>query len=318
MFSKLFSLLHSNDAQMLGSELKSFLLYHEAQGSAAKTITWYGGQIRIYLDWLRARRMRWDESVQPESIEAYLSDRRKRVSPSTVDADFRALRSFFNWMDGRQKLNGHPNPFALVHRPRTPRRQPRRATLREYERLISAIPAGLWSDLRDRALIQMMFVCGLRVGELVGLRVEDVDLETKLLTVIGKGDRQRVVPFVDDLKHAIIAYLMSRPAYDGPALWLSSDGSASGIRGQLSISGVQQILRRRCAAAGIRHLNPHSLRHGFATEMLNHGAEMSGISRLMGHSSLATTSRFYAEWETSGIQRAYDAVWARIKKGHSD
>lgn len=309
MFGKFFSRIDANKAAaMFQNELQQFLLYHEAQGHSPRTATWYAQMINTYIRYIERKKLRLAEAVAPETIEAYLAAQRKLHAPRTVDGRYRALQAFFNWLVERDKLQDHPSPFAKLKRPKIPTRRPNRVTLEEYQQLIASVGNYTWLDYRDKAIIATLFQTGVRIGELAALTVPHVDLEHRVITVIGKGNKERHVPFTDAVKRAIFAYLMSRPPWAGPELWLAANGALR-VQGVLTGNGVRKVIYRRCEEAGIRKLNPHAFRHGFATALLNHGADLSSISKLMGHSSTAITEQVYAEWEQEGLRGEYERAW---------
>jgi integrase/recombinase XerC len=134
----------------------------------------------------------------------------------------------------------------------------------------------------------------------------------------GKGGDSRIVPTHPDARPVILDYLYARPRWSGPELILAADGPMGGARGALTAAGVRQMFRRRCQAAGLPRLNPHSLRHGFATTLLNAGASLESISHMMGHSSTRLTETVYAAWLEEGLTREYRNAVKRLRDGRSD
>ena len=151
-----------------------------------------------------------------------------------------------------------------------------------------------------------LFLCGIRRGELARLRTQDYRISEHLLYVDGKTG-PRLVPMLPAVERSLVAYLFMRPAFPSDLLFLAADG-AKEPRGPLLPGGIYQMLRRRCRAAGMRVLNPHSFRHGLAMMLLNErGADMSLVSKVLGHSQISTTSKHYAEWLTDGVRREFQA-----------
>jgi len=232
------------------------------------------------------------------------------LKPSSVHARYRALAAWFTWLLKRQHIA--QTPIAAMDAPRLEVEPVEYVRLAEYDRLLRTINGPDWIDKRDRCVLYLLFWCGLRVSEVIGLSLGDIDLAAKLVTVKrGKGGKGRVVPCGADLGTHLLSYLMMRPVVETPQLFLGSDGNG-GMRRPLSTSGVRQMLERRCEAAKMRHLSPHKFRHGFAMAFLNAGMDMSAVSKTMGHSTQAVTADRYAKWLTDGLSRQYAEVRGRL------
>ena len=199
-----------------------------------------------------------------------------------------ALRAFFGWQVRRGERND--DPTALLDPPRLPRSLPKALAESQIEALLTAPDVDTPRGLRDRAMLELMYACGLRVSELVGLPATGVNLRQGVLRVVGKGGRERLVPLGEEARHWLERYLaQSRPALVGKRtlapLFLTPAGEAP-TRQQF-----WHVVKRQAAAAGIdpRRISPHGLRHSFATHLLNHGADLRALQMLLGHSSLSTT-----------------------------
>jgi site-specific recombinase XerD len=233
------------------------------------------------------------------------------LSPPTVARKLAAIRTFYRYMVEREELPA--NPADLVSSPRRPRRLPRSLKREEVAELLDRIPAGGPLDLRDRAMFELAYSCGLRCQEIVDLDVDSIDFDAEELRVLGKGSKTRVVPIGEPAQRAAERYLArGRPELahslsdasgldaGEPALFLSKSGR------RLSPSDV-----RRRLAAWLRHaglatgLAPHALRHSFATHMLEGGADLRAIQELLGHASVSTT-QVYTRVESSRLRRQYD------------
>lgn len=287
-----------------------FLESRTAQGCSAKTILWYGYHLRRYAAWATeaAAGAAW---LRPETIDKFLaSERTAGLSPHTVRARYVALKAFLDWLVKRELLTS--SPMGKITRPKVPDHIPRQTKIDEFRTLLDSIPYDRWLDLRDRVIVQFLFMSGLRREELAGLKIADVAVFAQRITVRdGKGSKDRIVPFPETARPDLLAYLYQRPCWDGDDLFLSDDGNGS-PRGVLTGEGVRQMLLRRCKKAGVRYLNPHSFRHGFAMAMLGAGAEMSSISTLMGHASVKTTEDVYAKWLINELQAAYNVTVKRL------
>jgi integrase/recombinase XerC len=201
-----------------------------------------------------------------------------------------------------------------VASPRRPKRLPQALPEEEVAALVEA-PAGDGpAALRDRAILELLYGSGLRVSELVGLDVDDVDLPARLVRVVGKRGKERIVPFGRAAARALGRWLSEgRPAMlagarSGAPLFLNPRG------GRLLQRSVARRLDRAVLAAGLpRHVHPHVLRHCFATHLLGNGADLRGIQELLGHASLSTTQR-YAHLDWKRLAEVYDRAHPRAKR----
>jgi len=226
-----------------------------------------------------------------EDIERCLAELRgEGRSAATIARRAAAARSFFRHL---VLLGIRPdNPAAAVALPRKTRRLPRTLSPSEAERLIDAAAGTTPRALRDRALVELLYGAGLRVGEAVGLGKTDVDLEHRLVRATGKGDKERIVPLGRPAAEALRLYLSrGRPHLDRrhrPELFLNAQG------GGLTRAGVFLVLRRLAEKAGLEpeRVHPHLLRHSFATHLLEGGADLRSVQEMLGHADLATTELY--------------------------
>lgn len=294
--------------------LKQFLTAKSASGKATRTLRWYSDLLGEYLTYAEANALLWWHTETMEHFQAHLWQRSFR--PNTVDCYYRAIRAWCNWLIKR-KIMPAPSPVDAMERPSRPSDPVDHVTPAEFARLQCAIKGTEWTDQRDRCLLLLLFWSGLRVAELINLRVPDVDVAKRLVTVRrGKGGKSRLVPCAPDLGVTMLAYLMARPGVVGDALFVSNDGYG-GVRGALSVDGVRQMLRRRCNAAGLRYMHPHLFRHGFAMLFLNNGMQLSAVAAVMGHASPQTTIDIYAHWTIDGMSREYETALARVERGNA-
>ena len=199
-----------------------------------------------------------------------------------------ALRGFFAQL--RRRGVREDDPVALMEAPKLPRALPKALGEAEIDALLDAPDVAQPIGLRDRAMLELMYACGLRVSELVNLPATAVNLRQGVLRVTGKGSRERLVPLGEEAQHWLERYLaQARPAIAGkralPTLFLAASGEPP------SRQQFWATIKRHAAAAGIdpRRISPHGLRHSFATHLLNHGADLRALQMLLGHSSLSTT-----------------------------
>jgi integrase/recombinase XerD len=226
-----------------------------------------------------------------EELERYTAQlRADGLAPATIARRTAAARSFFKHL----QLLGirDDNPAAGVRLPRRPRQLPKTLSPGEAERLIDAAKGTQPRALRDQALVELLYGAGLRVSEAVGLDRAGVDLEGRLVRVVGKGDKERVVPIGRPAVEALRRYLAKgRPFLDRrhrPELFLNARG------GPLTRAGAFLILRALAEKAGLdpRRVHPHLLRHSFATHLLEGGADLRSVQEMLGHADLSTTELY--------------------------
>ena len=238
----------------------------------------------------------------------------RRLEKTSVSRQLACLRTFFKFLvrDGRLKTN----PAELISSPRLPKKLP--SYLSEDEAaIVVEMPAGdAFKDLRDRAILELLYASGLRVRELVGLNDENLDMAQQLVRVFGKGRKQRIVPFGEFAARALTAYVEVR---DRQGLALSEDDgqtpvfvSVNGRR--LNARDVQRLVEKtRMGLPSGRRLTAHTLRHSFATHLLENGADLRAIQELLGHSSLATTQK-YTHVSLEHLRAEYDKAHPKAKK----
>ncbi|MFH0799439.1 MAG: tyrosine recombinase XerC [Pseudomonadota bacterium] len=241
--------------------------------------------------------------VDVEMVREYLGQMFGRHTPASMARKIATLRTFFQYCI-RQGLIAS-NPAKEVATPKVPKRLPRFLTVDEVFALLDS-PSG--EDIlgtRDRAIMELLYASGLRVGELVGLGLEDIDSQAKTVRVLGKGRKERIVPMGDKAIAAILRYLEARPtlvpdASREKALFLNRQG------GRLSARSVERSITKYIKRCGIQKVvTPHVLRHTFATHLLGAGADMRGIQELLGHASLSTTQK-YTHVGIENMMQAYD------------
>jgi integrase/recombinase XerC len=230
--------------------------------------------------------------VKPAAVRAYLAhlhgERLARVSAQRALA---ALRTYFRFLCREREID--VNPAAVVPTPRAPKKLPEVLTAPQLAELLEAMPATPVGR-RDRAALELLYGAGLRAAELVGLDLDDVDLSRRLVRVRGKGGKERVVPFGRVAQQALRAYLPERGAwraaagsFDDEPLFVNQRG------GRLTDRSLRRILDAAVRHVALLHrVHPHTLRHAFATHLLEAGMDLRAIQELLGHASLATTQRY--------------------------
>jgi integrase/recombinase XerD len=226
-----------------------------------------------------------------EELERWLASlRAEGLAASTIARRTAAVRAFCKH---RQLLGEREdNPAAALETPRRTRKLPRTLSASEAERLVEAAPGVTPRAMRDRALVELLYGAGLRVSEALGLERASVDLDERLVRVVGKGGKERIVPLGRPAAEAIRRYLaLGRPHLERrhrPDLFLNARGGA------LTRAGAFLILRRLAERAGLdpQRVHPHLLRHSFATHLLEGGADLRSVQELLGHADLGTTELY--------------------------
>ncbi len=272
------------------------------RGMAEKTRKAYGVDLGQFALWSSEQGVA-PQDVEPRMLRRYAAvlSGREAVA-ATVGRKLAALRAFYRTM----REHGHvtQNPVDLVPSPKRPRGLPKVLRPDELSALLDAIPASTPLEIRDRALFEVAYACGLRAEELVNLDVAGVGFDAEELRVEGKGSKTRIVPAGEPALKAVGRYLeRARPALaagDGePALFLSKSGR------RLQTSDVRRRLRVWARHAAVHGgLSPHALRHSFATHLLEGGADLRSIQELLGHASISTT-QIYTRVESARLRSAY-------------
>lgn len=278
------------------------------KGAAARTRRAYGGDARRFAVWCGAAGHPDPVAVDVRAVRRYTQTLTESgAAASSVTRALAALRALFRALVATGVVPG--NPAELAPGPRRPRTLPRVVKPDDAGLLLDGIPAG--DDvlaIRDRAMLEIAYGCGLRAAELVRLDVADVHLEDRDLRVTGKGERTRTVPLGDPAADAIRRWLWrGRPALvDAPATGPSEPALLVSRRGRrLSTSDVRRRMDRWVREAGLpSDLHPHALRHSYATHLLDGGADLRSIQELLGHARLSTT-QVYTRVESSRLKTAY-------------
>ena len=279
------------------SALERFDDWQRAKGMGAKTRRAYGVDLAQLAGWAGARGLEPRDLTHRDlrNFAGVVSE--AGAAKTTVARKLAAIRTFYRQLVERGELPA--NPADLVSSPKKDVHLPRVLKASELAELLDAIPAHTPLDLRDRAMLELGYASGLRAEELVNLDANALDADAEEVRVDGKGGRTRVIPVGEHSLKALDRYLTrGRPALDtgdSPALFLSKSGR------RLSTSDVRRRLRLQARRAGI---TPHTLRHSFATHLLEGGADLRTIQELLGHASIGTTQT-YTRVESRRLRMAY-------------
>ena len=279
-------------------------------------MTDWPGILSDYRSWLRIER-----SLSPNTVSSYLNDIAKlrkmypERDPGELDGEdlsafissevehgiskrsqsrtVSSLKSFYGFLEIEGRLSGEDgrNPADTIDSPKISRHIPTVLSVDEVDRILSSVDLSVPEGHRNRAILEVLYSCGLRVSELVSLRISDLFPEDSFIRVIGKGDKQRLVPIGEPAIRAVQLYLsQTRRAFatntkkDEDILFLNRRG------GKMSRQMVFLIIKRQCEIAGItKEISPHPFRHSFATHLVENGADLRAVQQMLGHESILTT-----------------------------
>jgi tyrosine recombinase XerC len=274
----------------------------ERRGSSRHTLRAYGGDLAELAEWA-TRRGKEPGSLAYRDLRSYAAALSERgLARASVARKLAAVRSLHHHL--ARTGEAQQNPAELLPMPKKASRLPRVLGPDEIARLLDRIPASGPLEVRDRAMLELAYACGLRAEEIVNVDAEAIDFESETVRVTGKGSKTRIVPMGEPAQRALERYLsQARPALAAdrgePALFLSRRGR------RLSPSDVRRRLDRWVREAAVAgHVSPHTLRHSFATHLLEGGADLRSIQELLGHSSVSTT-QVYTRVEPGQLRRAY-------------
>lgn len=282
----------------------AFLQYQAVErGASAHTLRSYRTDLRQFVRFLSAREIRRIEEVDARLLRAYLAWLyHAGLSRASVARKLSAIRSFLAFLTRRGRLR--KNPAREVGTPRLPKKLVSFLPIDEAVGLLDRPPATSLGGQRDHAIVELLYATGARVAELCGLDVADLDRSRGTIRVRGKGSKERIIPVGDPALRAVNAYLALQGEGEGP-LFRNLRG------GRLTVRSVHRIVRARARAAGLtRRVSPHTLRHTFATHLLDAGADLRLIQDLLGHSRLSTTQH-YTHVSADHLMKVYDAAHPR-------
>ncbi|MGO9197942.1 MAG: site-specific tyrosine recombinase [Acidimicrobiales bacterium] len=305
-------------AQPLSIDAEEYLTFLAVErGRAQSSIASYRRDLLAYEGFLSGRGLRLNE-VGPTVIEDYLAylaaSGRRATSNARALSAIRGLHRFCE-----DERGGPPDPTQGVNGPRLPTPIPKALTEAEVVSLLSSVLGDDGRARRDRAILELLYATGMRISELCGLAIADVDLDRGLALVFGKGSKERIVPFGQPARRALQAWLEpdGRPAlsperwarrYDEEAMFISSRGR------RMSRQAVWLVVNHAAQRVGLAdRVTPHVLRHSCATHLLEHGADIRVVQELLGHAAI-TTTQVYTKVSGDLLRRAYDEAHPRARR----
>lgn len=296
----------------LTEQVEDYLRYSQIErGLSANTITAYKQDLSSFINFLQKENLSsWP--TKAIDIDAFLAEQRdQKKATSSISRLISSLRKFYQWLvrQNIQKLN----PMLEIDSPKKRRPLPVALTTVEVTDLLKQPDIKKKLGLRDRALLETLYATGIRVSELINLKFTDLHEELKLVKVFGKGSKERLIPiskvalsWIDSYKEKVRDPLILKVGKNTDFIFLNSRG------GSLTRQAVWQIIKHYCKLAGIqKNVTPHTLRHSFATHLLENGADLRVVQEILGHSDISTT-QIYTNLSQKHIIQVYEKTHPRI------
>ncbi|MFC5570241.1 tyrosine recombinase XerC [Lysobacter yangpyeongensis] len=286
--------------------LDDFLAYLAVERQvSAHTLDAYRRDLSALAQWATGKGHGDIEHLHADQLRAFSADEhRRQQSPKSIQRRLSACRSFYAWLLKHGRIAA--NPAAAVRAPKAPRKLPQVLDPDEAKALVE-VPTDAPLGLRDRALLELFYSSGLRLSELCALRWRDLDFDEALVTVLGKGRKQRSVPLGSHARNALQE-------------WRASTGAAAdapvfpGRNGPITPRAIQLRVRQLAQQQGLfKRVHPHLLRHSFASHILESSGDLRGVQELLGHADIATT-QIYTHLDYQHLAKVYDAAHPRAKR----
>ena len=290
--------------------IDNFLSGLRQRNASAHTVKAYGNDLSVFAEYVGAAQL---HAIDHLRIRGFLSHLYERgLSKPSVARSLAAVRSLFRWL--AREGDVEQNPAKLVATPKLPKKLPRVPTIEEMNSVLDGqMPQTASFPERDRLMLELLYGCGIRNSELVGINLDDIRMANEAILIRGKGKKERYVPFGDSARAALAAYLPTRQKTlveikkNTPALLINQRG------GRLTTRSVGRIVKSIALAKGLSpEVHPHTLRHAFGTHMLEEGADLRAIQEMLGHERLATTQR-YTQLSMKHVLAVYDQTHPRAK-----
>lgn len=290
--------------------LDLFLSYLTVEkGLSSNTRSAYSLDLVRYLDFLEKSGRQKPADVSPADIAAFMGSLQKlAIGPRSRARCLSAIRMFHKFLMIESYADS--NPATIIEAPRTLHKLPQFLDGREVDALFASCLGGRSEDLRDLAMLELLYATGLRVSELVNLKLREVNLDSGYLMTVGKGNKERLVPVGDSARARIAVYLDAvrrrlDPLQQNPYLFLSR------LAGAMSRQAFWNIIKKRADMAAIRkNISPHTLRHSFATHLLENGADLRSVQIMLGHADLAST-QIYTHVTRERLKRLHQQIHPR-------
>jgi integrase/recombinase XerC len=295
---------------LVGKAVHAFVQSLGQRNASVHTIKAYSGDLDEFASYAGSRTWKQIDHV---TIRGFLSRLyEKGLGKTSVARALAAVRSLYRWL--AQEGVVEQNPAALVSTPRLAKKLPRVPTIEEMNNVLDGpMPEVAAFPERDRMMLELLYGCGIRNSELIGINTDDIRLSNEAILIRGKGKKERYVPFGDSVRIALAVYLPARQRRleeckkNSSALLINLRG------GRLTTRSVGRIIKKIAIAKGLSpDVHPHTLRHAFGTHMLEEGADLRAIQEMLGHERLSTTQR-YTQLSINHVLQIYDQTHPRAK-----
>lgn len=289
------------------SAVESFLEHLRVERQvSAHTLDAYRRDLTALVQWAQGQEIVDLEGLQADQLRAFIAaGHRAGLAPKSLQRRLSACRSFYSWLLKHGRIPA--SPAAGLRAPKAPRKLPKVLDADEATQLVE-VPTDAPLGLRDRALLELFYSSGLRLSELCALRWQDLDLAAGLVTVLGKGRKQRIVPVGRHARQALQAWREDRPAPNSAQVFPGRGGAP------ISQRAVQLRIKQLAQRQGLfKHVHPHMLRHSFASHILESSGDLRGVQELLGHADIATT-QVYTHLDFQHLAKVYDGAHPRARR----
>ena len=307
--------MRKNQRTIVELATDDFLRHLRERNASAHTIKAYTGDLDSFAAYIGSRRWKSIDHIAIRGFLSHLYD--QGLSKISVARALAAVRSLYRWL--AQEGVVEQNPAKLVSTPRLPKKLPRVPTIEEMNFVLDGkMPEVASFPERDRLLLELLYGCGIRNSELVGINLDDISLSNQAILIRGKGKKERYVPFGDSAISALAVYLPWRQQLLATLKSAGKSAAPAALLlnqrgGRLTTRSVGRIVKRIAVAKGLSaEVHPHTLRHAFGTHMLEEGADLRAIQELLGHERLATTQR-YTQLSVKQVMNVYDQTHPRAR-----
>jgi integrase/recombinase XerC len=290
--------------------IEKFLRSLRQRNASVHTIKAYTGDLHNFAAFVGSRNWR---SIDHLTIRGFLSQLyEKNLEKTSIARALAAVRSFYGWL-AQEGVVEH-NPAALVSTPKLPKKLPRVPTIEEMNTVLDGqMPEIASFPERDRIMFELLYGCGIRNSELIGINLDDIRLSSEAILIRGKGKKERYVPFGESVKAALATYLPVRQQKLAECKKNTAALLINWRAGRLTTRSVGRIVKKIAVAKGLSpDVHPHTLRHAFGTHMLEEGADLRSIQEMLGHERLSTTQR-YTQLSMKHVLEVYDQTHPRAK-----
>lgn len=292
------------------SYVNEFINYLSVErGLAPNTLESYGRDLRQYYSYLHNDKIDAVKQVSRATILAYLEQlQSKGRAVSTISRNLAAIKSFYQFLVRERYLE--KDPAANLESPKLEKKLPKILTIAEVEELLKQPNSFLPTGMRDKAMLELLYATGIRVSELISLNVSDVNLEMGYIKCYGKGSKERIVPLGSIAAKCVQEYVARGRGklvrtYDEPALFVNHHGN------RLTRQGFWKIIKKYAQQATIiKDITPHTLRHSFATHLLENGADLRSVQEMLGHADISTT-QIYTQVTKNHLKEVYEKAHPR-------